>query len=322
MHTRVSAIIYFDCIVYIDADLESEDVAEDRRAVNESETGYYSDLGLGLGVDATDPHPWTNKKSFRARHVTFENVLGIKGGILHAFNEEVKSVREFQSSMKASVPTSEILSVGIDAEASRSYSVRKRSVGKKIISRTIAFKSKFENVPRERVETDFGESQQQSFESRLTGFIKERTNKSIESLCMESLTDRCFQFVADRAVTHYVHSIELGACHYRTMSEEEYNANFGAGASVGAEKIADIALTNNARVETHKFQSSVIKIGQMRKREHDQYEEVEVERVVGLKFKSISSLVVHSAKLREAMEKAVSKYISKRGDCKCKIQTQ
>ena len=295
-------------------------MTKDRRVVNENEIGNYSDFGLGLGVDATDCQPWTNKKTFRVRHVTQENVLGIKGGILRAFNEKVTTIREFQSSMKASVPTNDLLSVGIDAEASRSYSVQRRSIGKKIISRTIAFKSEFKNIPHRRIETDFGESQP-SFESQLTGFINERTKKSMESLSVDTLTDLCFQFVENRAITHYVHSIELGACHYRTMSEEEYVAAFGASANVGVKEIAEIALKNTARIGMHRIQSEVIKIGQIRKRGCDQNEEVGVERVVGLKFQSISSLVVDSATLREAMEKAVSKYISKKEDCKCKMQT-
>jgi hypothetical protein len=85
--------------------------------------------------------------------------------------------------------------------------------------------------------------------------------------------------------------------------------------------IAELALKNTARFETRKFQSSVVRIGQFRKRAGDQDEikEVEVEGVVGVKFKLISSLVVNSAKLREAIEKAVKKYIREKGDCKCKI---
>lgn len=292
--------------------------------MSESEIGYYSDLGLGLGVDATDARPWKNKRSFRARHVTFEKLLGIKGGILCTFNDEVESVREFQSRINASVPTGEILSVGIDAEASRSYSVQRKSIGKKIVSRTIAFKSEFKNIPHERIETDFVGESQPSFENRLTEFIQDQTKKSVESLCIDRLTDHCFQFVANRTVTHYVHSIELGACHYRTMSREEYVTKFGASANIGVEGIAEMALKNTARFETRKFQSSVIRIGQFRKRDGDQdeIEGVEVEGVVGLKLQSISSLVVNSAKLREAMEKAVKKYIGQKGDCKCKMQTQ
>ena len=312
-------------MICVDPGLESKDITEfDRRAVNEREIGYYSDLGLGLGVDATDARPWKNKKSFRVRHVTFDKVLGIRGDTLCAFNDKVESVREFQSRMDASIPTGEILSVGIDAEASRSHSIQRRSIGKKIISRTIAFKSEFKNIPQERTEYDFAGESQPSFENRLTEFIEDRTKKSVESLCIDSLTDYCFHFVANRTVTHYVHSIQLGACHYRTMTQEEYNTNFGASATIGEKGIAEIALKNTARFETRKFKSSVIRIGQFSKKDGDQdeIEGVEVEGVVGLKLQSISSLVVKSAKLREAMEKAVKKYIRQKGDCKCKIQTQ
>lgn len=292
--------------------------------VKASEIGKYKDLGLGLGVDATDPTPWTNRKSFRARHATFENVLGMTGGILRAFNQKVTSVREFQSGVKASVPTNKLLSVGIDAEASRSYSVQRRSIGKKIISRTITFKSQFEDVPIGQVETDFGEVSV-NFERKLTKFIEKRINNaSVESLSLDTLTDHCFRFIEDRAVTHYVHSIVLGACHYRTMSEEEYVTAFGTNTNIGVDRIAEIALTNTARFKTHKFQSEVIKIGQIKNRDCDQNEEVGEEKVVGVKFKSIISLVVNSAKLREAMQKALSKYINKKEDRKCKnlMQTE
>ena len=294
------------------------------RVVKASEIGIYKDLGLGLGVDATDPTPWTNRKSFRARNVTFENVLGMTGGILHSFNDKVTSVREFQSSVKASVPTNQLLiRVGINAEASRSYSVQRRSIGKKIISRTITFKSQFKDVPVSRsIETDSGEL---SFESQLSDFIQKRTNNTnVKSLSLDTLTDHCFQFIKDRAVTHYVHSIELGACHYRTMSEEEYNTTFRANTNIGVEEIAEIALNNTARFKRSRFETEVVKIGQFRKKDSDQNEEVAEEKVVGVKFKSIISLVVNSAKLREAMRKALSKYMDTKEDCKCKnvIQTE
>jgi hypothetical protein len=236
------------------------EVTDRERAVKKSEIGHYIDLGLGLGVDATDPKPWTNKKSFRARHVTFEDLIGIKGGILNAFDHEVKSVREFQSSMNASIPISKILSVGIDAEASRSYSMQRRSIGRKIITRTIEFKSEFKNIPHERTETDFIGENQLSFEIQLTDFITRRTKKNVESLSMDSLADYCFQFVASSAVTHYVYSIELGACHYRTTSQEEYTANFGAAENLGMDRIANIVLEHTTRVKTHKFQTSIINL--------------------------------------------------------------
>ena len=292
--------------------------------IKAEEIGTYSDYGLGLGVDATDPKLWTNKKSFQARHVTFENVLGIKDGILRGFNSEVTSLRQFQSNLVASVPTNELLSVGIDIEGARGYSVHKRSIGKKIISRTITFKSKFEDICCGGIDSDDGglEDERQPFEERLTRFIKEHANKrSMESLSSEDLLGYCCKFVEDKSVTHYVHSIELGACYYRTMSEQEYNTKVGAKAELELDKIAEIALKNTGILGTHKFQSEVTRIGQIKKRACDGNERVKEEAVVGVKLMSISSLVVNSAKLRRAMEKALSNFINKRQNHECKTSS-
>ena len=296
-------------------------VSTPERVIKAVEIGIYSDYGLGLGVDATDPKPWTNKKSFQARHVTFENVLGIKDGILRGFNSEVTNLRQFQSNLVASVPTNELLSVGIDVEGARGYSVHKRSIGKKIISRTITFKSRFEDICCGGIDTDGGglEEEGQPFEYRLTRFIEEHANKrSMESLSSEDLLGYCCKFLEDKSVTHYVHGIELGACYYRTMSEQEYNTKFGAKTELELDKIAEIALKNAVRFGTHKFQSEVTRIGQIKERGRDENEKVEEEAVVGVKLMSISSLVVRSAKLRSAMEKALSRFINKRQSHECK----
>ena len=303
-------------------------VTTPERVIRVDEIGIYSDYGLGLGVDGTNPKPWTNKKSFRARHVTFENVFGIKDGILRGFNSEVTSLRQFQTNVIASVLTNELLNVGIDAEGSRSYSVHKRSIGKKIISRTITFKSKFEDICCGGIDSDDGEleeeEQQQPFEDWLTRFIEEHANKrSVEALSPDDLLGYCSKFVEDKSVTHYVLGIKLGACYYRTMSEREYTTKFGAKAELEMDKIAEIALRNAIRFGTHRFQSEVTRIGQFKKkRDDDENEKVEEVAVVGTKLKSISSLVVNSPKLRKAMEKALLRFINKRQNHECKTSTQ
>ena len=305
----------------------TENTLGPERVINADEIGIYSDYGLGLGVDATDPKPWTNKKSFRARHVTFENVLGIRDGILRGFNREVTSLRQFQSNLIASVPTSELLSMGIDVEGARGYSMHKRSIGKKIILRTITFKSKFEDIccGHGGIDSDDGgapqEEEGQPFEDRLTRFIEEHANgQSMESLSSEDLQGYCSKFVEDKSITHYVHGIELGACYYRTMSEQEYNTKFGAKTGLELDRIAELALKNDLRFGTHKFQSEVTRIGQIKKprRGRDENEKVEEEAVVGVTLMPISSLVVNSVKLRRAMEMALSRFINKRQNHKCK----
>ncbi len=105
------------------------------------EIGSIIDLGLGRGVNATHSSPWLQKSSFQVRAVTPDNVIGTEeGGILQSYVREVVSVEEIQSQMSTSVPASSQVSVGIDEELSRSYSTSRRSMGKKIITRSVTFK--------------------------------------------------------------------------------------------------------------------------------------------------------------------------------------
>lgn len=105
------------------------------------EIGSIVDLGLGRGVNATHTSPWFQKSSFQVRAVTADNVIGTEeGGILQSYVREVVSVEEIQSQMSTSVPVSSQVSVGIDEELSRSYSTSRRSLGKKIITRSVTFK--------------------------------------------------------------------------------------------------------------------------------------------------------------------------------------
>lgn len=113
------------------------------------EIGRMVDLGLGRGVDATSHSPWLNKTSFQVREVTPYNIIGTdEGEVLQSYSHEVSSVQSMQTSMSASVPVSQQVSVGIDAELSRSYSTNRRSVGKKIITRSISYRADFDDLKK------------------------------------------------------------------------------------------------------------------------------------------------------------------------------
>ena len=118
--------------------------------LTDKEMGRMVDLGLGRGVDATHPTPWLNKSSFQVRNCTLENIIGTEeGGALQSYEREVSSVSTQQSSLKASVtvPQSPV-SIGMDAEQSRSYSTTRKVVGKKVLNRTISFRADFEDLPQ------------------------------------------------------------------------------------------------------------------------------------------------------------------------------
>lgn len=113
------------------------------------EVGRMIDLGLGRGVDATNPRPWLNKTSFQVRRVAIEGLIGTEeGGSMMSYEASVSSVVNQQSSLKSSiaVPRSPV-SIGVDAELSRGTNTTRRAIGKRVVNRTISFRDDFEEVP-------------------------------------------------------------------------------------------------------------------------------------------------------------------------------
>ena len=106
------------------------------------------DLGLGRGLDSTDPKPWQNKSAFQVRRVTAESVIGTEeGGSLQSYERGVTCVTAHQTDLKASVAVPQSpMQIGIDAEQSRSVSSARRAVGKKVINRSISFRSDFDDM--------------------------------------------------------------------------------------------------------------------------------------------------------------------------------
>ena len=118
--------------------------------VSAGEIGRIVDLGLGRGVDITKPSPWLNKSSFQVRPVDQENIIGTEeGGSLQNYEREIISIQEQQGELKAAItiPQSPV-SIGVDAEQARSHTTTRRSVGKKVVNRTISFRADFHDAPK------------------------------------------------------------------------------------------------------------------------------------------------------------------------------
>ena len=117
--------------------------------VKEVELQRFEDLGLGRGINATDLTPWINKSSFQVREVTPRNIIGTdEGGTCVSYESEIHSTFTLQTELQASIaiPQSPI-TIGVDAEQSRSVSTSRRSVGRKVVNRTISFRADFDDVP-------------------------------------------------------------------------------------------------------------------------------------------------------------------------------
>lgn len=179
----------------------------------------FVDLGLGRGIDATNPTPWLNKSSFQVRRVHENNIIGTEeGGALQSYEREVTSVHTQQTSMKNSivVPQSPI-TLGTDAEQSRSVSTSRRAIGRRVINRSVSFRDDFVDVPlggantfstareetaseihvrvsRKQGDTEISDAQQSilTFEERLAQWLVQRISahrlkvKALERLSSDS----------------------------------------------------------------------------------------------------------------------------------------
>ena len=270
------------------------------RVIEKEEALAFQDRGLGRGVDATNPTPWLNKREMQVRKVDFSDIIGTEEGNLYqGFVNEVESTQHFQTSLSASVPVNQLVSLGIDSELSRSYSVSQKSVGRKIITRTISFKATFDQTSQE--------SKQATFEQRLSDWILKQSEvkkeeklfrdeqekgskisdadngqndqnpnitingnaESEQTFSSEECFELCHDFVCTFSVTHYVHSLELGASHYRVMSREEYSTQFSSKAKLGAGQLADIALENKKSFVARKYKNQTTKVGRMKHEDED-----------------------------------------------------
>ena len=369
---------------------KGEKVQPIKRTIKKDEDGYFVDLGLGRGVDATNPKPWLNKSSFQVREIKpgpdNSNIIGTdEGDLYQAFVNEVETTKHLKTNLSASVPASQLVGVGIDSELSRSHSVSQKSVGIKIVTRTISFRADFDDISKiedkniertqqqggdgSRIQPDGGNKvlERKTFEERLIDWIAQERRateqakasqqntsaeasqqntsataspgvvgsqqdtmasswdekiKLIESCADDELYDYCNTFIKTFSITHYVYALELGASHYRVMSEEDYKTEVSNKAKLGVGPMASAAIGAESKFQRRKLKSRITMIGHMEKPKGggaDAKEKVKREAVVGVKLQPISSLVVKSFKLKRELQNALRNFIDSNETVKCKL---
>ena len=304
-----------------------------RRAITE-DVGYFVDLGLGRGVDATEQKPWLNRSTFQVRQVTESNILGTEeGDLIRGFVNEVESTQLLQANLRASVTASELVNIGVDSELSRKVSESQKSVGEKIVTRTISFRTDFENVDegkhaRADQKGGDGESEvcEQTFERLLKGWIDKRHDGDV--LTEGDIKIYCSEFVEKFSITHYVHSLELGASYYFTLSEKEFETKVRSKISASG-RGAGAAITSEGGFKRRKLQEEATVIGRMTPLNSDHPKSdsqdwtvcrgTTDEAVVGVKLQPITSLVRKSILLRGILQQAVQQYIDDHQNVKCKL---
>ena len=192
------------------------------------------DLGLGRGIDATNPKPWLNKTSFQVRRVVYDELIGTEeGGALNQYTNQIKSSTTLQKSMLSAITQSKSpVRVDVDGEIARSLTATPKSVGQKVVNRTISYRE--DCAPETPRSASGGRDTFDDFEDRLWKWICEQLEFPVSgpaATVLESfdkhvngssdpaeqrakVIDACRAFVHVFRATHFVTAIELGAAEY------------------------------------------------------------------------------------------------------------
>lgn len=244
----------------------------------------YALWGLGRGVDITKPKPWLEKTSFEVRKVHNEHIIVTKdGGLLQAYNEEIRSRASLHSEVKAGLkPPNLPIKIGVDAEYTRTTLSSKHIVGTKVKNRTVSFRVDFVDVPQPLPKptaaeaTDTGDvtesgkpqlqtmkqlsmEKDETFEERLRNWLTHRlvdrgyksTLNLQELICEDDkygIKEDVKHFVQHFGVTHYVSSIELGALEYSVLTQKEYHQKAKMGANASLDALVHGGLQTSAKV--------------------------------------------------------------------------
>ena len=115
------------------------------------EVKHFQDLGLGRGIDSSDPQLWKNKTPMQIRSVNNDltNIIGTdESGIIDKYQKVVSSLKTQQAKIQTSLsdPTSDI-KIGLDAHYSQSSTSTVSVKGTQVKTRTISFRYQFDDLP-------------------------------------------------------------------------------------------------------------------------------------------------------------------------------
>ena len=224
------------------------------------------DLGLGRGIDATNPKPWLNKTSFQVRRVVYDDLIGTEeGGALNQYTNQIKSSTTLQKSMLSAITQSKSpVRVDVDGEIARSLTATPKSVGQKVVNRTISYRE--DCAPETPRSASGGRDTFDDFEDRLWKWICEQLEFPVSgpnATVLESfdkhvngssdpaeqrakVIDACRAFVHVFRATHFVTAIELGAAEYMVEfpsgGDEYQDADFAE-----QNPVATLSRRNNRR---------------------------------------------------------------------------
>ena len=281
--------------------------------ITKEEIQRFVDLGLGRGIDTTDPDLWRNKRAFVVRHAAFENVIGTdEGNLAENYRQTVLSGSDMQEEFKESMTKAATTPIPIvlEAGASRSATSSRIVKGQRVVTRTISFNF-----------TKHFSNDKKTFEDVLSKWIKRH----------DEVDEGCSDFIRYFGITHYVTSITLGASVHSIFTEEEHAqeiqkkkkskniikrrfqeakeavAKLASDASTEVKETVTASLGIETTEESSKH-SRVRRLGVMRGNTVERA--TTDEAVIGIRILPIHSLV-EKRELREALRRAVITYSTK-----------
>ena len=122
------------------------------------EVKHFQELGLGRGIDSSDPQMWKNKTPMQIRSVNDDltNIIGTdESGIVHEYKKVVSSLKTQRAKIQTSLsdPSSEV-KIGLDAHYCQSSNSTITVKGTQVKTRTISFRYQFDDLP---VDSDMAE---------------------------------------------------------------------------------------------------------------------------------------------------------------------
>ena len=325
---------------------EGEEVKRERMIESKlKDGGRMEDLGLGRGVDATKPHPWQSKSSIQVRTVNEDckNIIGTEeSGQREYYEEEVNSVLTQQLNTNLTIQEpSNSLTIGVDAERSRSFTDTRKAVGERVMTRTVSFRTNYdENETLEKELSKFildrlqmkqqwdkhreGSTELSQWEAgadplqHLKDFIYKLDRQSAE---LWLILRHCYDFIEHLGITHYVHTIKLGAARYMVLTTEEYYSKLEGSGQTGFEvnKVAKVALKSSGG-HTKRDKHTMTKVSEIGKIADNRTVEMKSpdEAVLEVELKPLYSLI-QTRPLQLAVKWALEQYIkrreSRRGKC-------
>lgn len=127
----------------------------------------------------------------------------------------------------------------------------------------------------------------------------------------ECVVNDCLLFIKQMGVTHYVHTIQLGAKKFRVLSSTEFNQKVGVKGSVGAQRVAKLQSSISQTTSKTRKKSS-LKVEEIGKITNGTVQMGTMdEAVISFRLMPIHTLIT-SEHINKAMKKALRDYMVER----------